>query len=319
MMTTTMTTNLSMNASPKPTADEPVEPPCESTGRRNRAEWTMLRGLLGIVSHARSARLDALLGDAAWYSLRSRRTVAIENVANSLASRGMTRREARRIAHASFRHFGRTLGEALRLSDVAPVVRWRRPDALTPVLSADSSALILSGHLGNWELAAWAIQQRAILHGKHLNLIVAPIRNPYASQYAVSMRRTWGVIPHDRDRSLAWALRTLERRELIGTAADQYPGIDAVRGGSVFTVPFLGRSTPFSATLFRLAERKETAIIGISAIRADDGGSDIFTERVPKGDAEEMCRHWVRWLESQILEYPTQYLWMHRRWKEYDT
>jgi KDO2-lipid IV(A) lauroyltransferase len=245
--------------------------------------------------------------------------VAIENVERSLASCGVTRREARRIARASFRNFGRTLGVALRLDAGEPVVRWNRPNALEDLIRTHQPAMILSGHLGNWELAAWAIQRRAERYGKQLNLIVAPIRNPHASRYVTRLREKWGIAMYNRDRSFLWILRALKRRELIGTAADQYPGIDMVRRGAVFTVPFLGRDTPFTTTLFRLAERTGTRIIGISAIRANDGSYDIHTESVPTGDAEAMCRHWVRWLEMQILEYPAQYLWMHRRWKDYGT
>ena len=309
-------TSPSTSESPKHTADEPVESQPDPNERRNRVEWAVLRALLGVVGHACWARLDALIGEVAWYALPSRRAVAVDNVVRSLAPRGVARREARRIAHASFRHFGRTLGAALRLDAGEPVVRWNRPNALEDLIRTHQPAMILSGHLGNWELAAWRFNaartlRQATESHRRTNT------NPHTARYVANSVKNWCRAARSC-RSFVWARRALERGS-SSVRRDQYPGVDAVRCGAVFTVPFLGRETPFAATLFRLAERTSTSIIGISAILAKDGSYDIHTESVPTGDAEAMCRHWVRWLEMQILEYPAQYLWMHRRWKDYGT
>ena len=119
---------------------------------------------------------------------------------------------------------------------------------------------------------------------------------------------------HHRTDSLRPVVRALARGDLVGTAADQYPGHDAIGRGDVFRVPFFGRETPFNRTMFRLSERTGAPVISLAAIRTA-AGFDIHTTRISSGSAEEMCRVWVGTLERHIREYLGQYLWMHRRWK----
>jgi Kdo2-lipid IVA lauroyltransferase/acyltransferase len=301
MTTTDLPTNRSIPASRKPTA----EPHLVSIF--DRAAWALFRPAIALLR--RSDRIDgAALGTAAWALLRSRRREAMQNFALCAGA------DAETVARESFRAFGRTLVEALRLPRVVPAVMWRDPDALAPILREHRPAIILSGHLGNWEAAAWAIQQRAAHAGTRLHLIVAPPSNPLTAQYADSLRREWGVTPHHRADSLRPIVRALMQGDLVGTAADQYPGRDAVQRGDVFHFPFHGRETAFTRTMFRLSERTGAPIVALAAIRTERG-FDIFTERIANGSAQEMCRAWVAALERFIREYPGQYLWMHRRWK----
>ena len=91
------------------------------------------------------------LGAIAWHTMPARRNTAKANVQRvaKAARCGFDSADTRRIARASFDHFGRTLIEALRLPDHAPDVQWTEPDALDRIVGRRQSALILGGHLGN--------------------------------------------------------------------------------------------------------------------------------------------------------------------------
>jgi Kdo2-lipid IVA lauroyltransferase/acyltransferase len=280
---------------------------------RDRIIWALTRPLIERIRKGSSG--GEVLGEIAWHLLAARRRAAIRNVTLCVNTGGLSL-HPREVAKQSFRHFGRVLTESLRLADRNPVVRWLGDDPLELLLSEDRPVMVLSGHLGNWEVAAWAIQRRTEQFGKQLNLIVAPPSSKPAAGYTEHLRRRWGVKVHSRESSLRGPIRALLSGDPVGTAVDQFPGHDAVRRGNVLWIPFFGVPTPFDMTLFRVAERTGSAVIAPAPIRTDDGSYDIYTTQVHGVDAEELCRQWVDELQRWVASYPEQYLWMHRRWKE---
>lgn len=273
-----------------------------------RIEWIAAGSLIWFAQRisTRSATfLGHTIGSITWYIMISRRKVAHHNVASCTGSS-----QSSRIARASFDSVGRTILEALRLPDKPVHTRWIERDALDPFIRERRPALILGGHLGNWEVAAWSIAQRV----DELHLIVAAPKNPYMSDFLDRHRRRWGVVPHLRVAPFRSVLKALAEGHFIGTAADQWPS------GQAITIPFLNRPTRFGTSPFRLALKTSTPIVAISAIRSN-GAFDIFTECVwdgiePISIPDELIKRWATFMEQQIRQNPEQYLWMHNRWKE---
>lgn len=280
---------------------------------RHRLEWALLRPALEYVRRHRAVS-GVGSGEIAWRVSGARRRTAIENATPSCNGNG------RRVARESFRHFGRTLVEAIRLSEQAPTVRWADPDHIAPILESGRPALVLSGHLGNWEVAAWSIQQRLSGRGRQLHLVVAPPSNPHAAAYAAEIREGWGVRVHPRERALRSVFAALRDGHIVGTAADQYPAA-ALRSrdeSAVLRAPFLGRDTAFDLTLFRLATRLGIDIVPLAAVHDEDGGFELHTAHLQTSgaDAHDVGRAWVDILDGWVRAWPEQYLWMHRRWKD---
>jgi KDO2-lipid IV(A) lauroyltransferase len=217
-----------------------------------------------------------------------------------------------------------TIVEALRLPESPPQVRWSEPDVLEPIIRTERPAIILGGHLGNWELAAWAIARR----GGRLHLVVAPPHNPFVARFMDEHRRRCGVVPHDRDSSVRPLLAALRRSELVGTAADQFPGwtIGVRARDSMVNVPFLRRETAFGTGMFRLALSARVPVVALNAVRCgelNDGTEhqfEVVSELIWDGEPPlptevDMVGRWSAWLELEIRAHPEQYLWLHRRWK----
>jgi Kdo2-lipid IVA lauroyltransferase/acyltransferase len=280
---------------------------------RDRIIWALVRPMIERIRKGNSS--GEVLGEIAWRLLGTRRRAAIQNVTMCANASGLSL-NPREVAKQSFRHFGSVLTESLRLADRNPVVRWQGDDPLELLLSESRPIMVLSGHLGNWEVAAWAIQRRAEQFGTQLNLIVAPPSSRSAAEYTKHMRRRWGVKVHSRESSLRGPIRALLNGDPVGTAVDQFPGHDAVRRGNVLWISFFGVPSPFDMTLFRVAERTGSVVIAPAPIRTDDGSYNIYTTQIHGADAEELCRQWVDELQRWVASYPEQYLWMHRRWKE---
>ncbi len=267
------------------------------------------------IKAAPQARLEkwaSRISNTGWHVFSRHRRVACDNVARAFP--GLDENAVTGIARASFRHAAVALVDAVRMPERLPDFIWTRPDALGPILEKKLPAIVISGHIGNWEVAGAAIAAR----GGKLHLIVATPTSPGVARLVQHLRTGWGVIPHAREKSLLSVARALRRGELIGTAVDQWPVRHAV------SVTFLDRPTPFASGLFDYALRTGVPLVAVWAIRTNQNSATpeyaITTELVWDGEApvcsaDDLVRRWVRMLESVIRCHPDQYLWMHDRWK----
>lgn len=110
-------------------------------------------------------------------------------------------------------------------------------------------------------------------------------------------------------------VRYLRRGYGIGYLPDQ----DFGRKHSVF-VPFFGVPAATVTGLSRLAKMADVPVIPLFNFRRPDGKGYVFRvmppfENFPSGDDVKDARRLNEHAERCIMEYPEQYLWMHRRFK----
>ena len=137
-------------------------------GVRSAALAASLRGLslpLGAASWAGAQRAGALLGMLAWRLSRRDRRRALEHLAIAFPDLAPEARES--LAAAAFRHLGVTLGETLHLlrrdrDAVLRHVAFEGWEEVERARAAGRPVLIVTGHCGNWELLAAAINCRGL-------------------------------------------------------------------------------------------------------------------------------------------------------------
>lgn len=177
------------------------------------------------------------------------------------------------------------------------------------------SAVIVEGHLGNWELPPALMTSR----GLTLDVSAAHIQNPYVDKMTAKIRSNYGcgVIYLEESKKL---IRNLKKGFAIGLVADQ----DAGQNG-VF-VPFFGREASTYTGPALLAWLTESRLEFFSCIRQENGTYKMSTqtieervsrEKYPNKDQAivELTSKWVNALENVARQYPEQYFWAHRRWK----
>jgi KDO2-lipid IV(A) lauroyltransferase len=185
-------------------------------------------------------------------------------------------------------------------------------DELKAAIDRGRGVVVVTGHFGNWELAAASLAVR----GVGVDAIVQRQRNRLVDRDIVAAREKFGMRVVDRKKASSLVLPALHAGRAVGFVADQ----DAGRHG-VF-VPFFGRpaSTHRGAALFAL--RAEAPLfIGVGT-RAADGRYDCRTYEIevdrsgPLDDAvTRMTAAFTRALEAEIRTAPEQYFWVHKRWK----
>jgi len=178
---------------------------------------------------------------------------------------------------------------------------------------AGRGGIFVTGHIGNWELAAAYAAKR----GYAVNVVAKRIYLGALNQKLVEMREKMGVKTIYRDISMRSMIRCLQKNEFLGIVPDQ----DVRRIGGIF-VEFFGRPayTPIGPALLALASG--APIIIVRDIRMGQrhlvtADPPIYADR--KAPREEEVRrlvtHYTKRLEEFIREYPDQWVWTHRRWK----
>jgi KDO2-lipid IV(A) lauroyltransferase len=221
---------------------------------------------------------------------------------------------------AVYEHLGREAAAILRLSKLDPQAVIDRTDVaedwpkLEAALGEGRGVILVTGHYGNWEIAAAAVAAR----GVPIAAIVRRQGNRLVDARLDGLRRRLGVETIYQSEAPSRVPRVLRKGGVVGIVGDQ----DARRAG-IF-VPFFGRpaSTHRGPALFALKLR--APVFACVARRLPGGaaryvvaGQQIVTERTGEleTDVKVLTTALVARLEAEIREAPEQYFWFHRRWK----
>jgi Kdo2-lipid IVA lauroyltransferase/acyltransferase len=256
------------------------------------------------------------LGDLAYVVLGRRRRLALRNLGIAFPERAPNDR--RRIARQSFEHLGILFAEScfvLRrpLEEITGQIHLEGREHLRAVMDRHGRALVLTAHLGNWELLALA----PALTGYPLTVVVRPLDSAALDAWADRLRRTAGVEVVAKRDALRPVLAALRRGRLVGILLDQ----NASRHEGVF-VPFFGREASTSRAMAVLALRTRTPVLPAFTRRIAPGRHVITIHaplELPDGtDAEAIRALTARCtaaVEAAVRETPQQWLWSHDRWR----
>jgi KDO2-lipid IV(A) lauroyltransferase len=279
-----------------------------------------VRGIVGAMRRLSLRRAGAIgdwLGRLVYRPLGIRREVVERQVRAALP--GLAEPEVLRIASESYGHLGRTSIEAAILptysrEDVIGLVeRVDGGEVFERALSAGRGVLIVTGHLGNWELGGSFVAAR----GCAINAVARGMQNPLFDRYLTETRQRLGMtVIHDSE-----AVRRVPRIARDGGVIAFLVDQGAVGLASTW-VPFFGRwaKTPRGPAVFAL--RLDAPLIFAAAIRQPNGRYIIHFENVPvtrtgdrEADVDAIVASYTSTLERWVRRYPEQYFWQHRRWK----
>jgi Kdo2-lipid IVA lauroyltransferase/acyltransferase len=263
-----------------------------------------------------AAWLGRRLGDLAYVMLRRRRRMALTNLGRAFPDLAPPAR--RRIARASFQHLGMVVAEGafvLRrpLERVTAQITLEGLEHLRSAVKTHGRALLLTAHLGNWELLTLA----PALTGYPLAVVARALDSPGLNVWADRIRRTAGVEIIDKRDALRPVLQALRQGRLVGVLLDQ----NASRREGVF-VPFFGRLASTSRAIAILALRTSTPVIPAFTRRAAPGKHVITVHpalSLPSAKDEAAIRaltaRCTEVIEAAVRAAPEQWLWAHDRWR----
>ena len=286
----------------------------------HRAEYVALRGAVAAIerlSFSRAGRIGARIGGLGFSPLKIRRAVVERQLRAALPDRDAV--DIERIARAAYAHLGRTSIETAILPSHSPaeimglfesVHGW---DLVEQRLALGKGLILVTGHLGNWELGGAYIAAR----GLPIDAVARHMANPLFDRYLTSTRQRIGMtVIHDEE-AVKRVPRALRTGHAVAFLVDQ----GAVGLASTW-VPFFGRfaKTPRGPAVFAL--RLGAPVVFGVALRQPSGRYQLSFEPIEiedtgnrEADVDRIVADYTQVLERWIRRAPEQYLWHHRRWK----
>jgi KDO2-lipid IV(A) lauroyltransferase len=286
----------------------------------HRAEYYSLRGTvaaLRALSWERACRIGARLGSLGYKPLGIRKHVVERQIAAAFPD--WPADKVQRVADASYRHLGRSaietalmdsLGKDGVLKLVESVEGWH---LVEEVVSKGLGAILVTGHIGNWELAGAYVAAR----GVPIDVIARGMANPIFDAYLNRTREKIGMVVVKDTDAVRRTPRSLRAGRAVAFVADQ-----GVMGLASTFVPFFGRpaKTPRGAAVFAL--RFNVPVLFVVALRKPNGKYRVVVERVEaistgdrERDVDGIVARFTELLEKWVRNVPEQYFWQHRRWR----
>ncbi len=274
-----------------------------------------LIGLMNALPRRRALSVGGWIGGLAYLAACGPRRRALSNLALAYGE-AQPRRQIRRLGRTVFRELGQNVVDVARLSRVTAenVDGLVRADGLSHLESAygDGKGVVaVSAHLGNFELMGAYLA----LKGFAVTVVAAPLYDARLDALLLENRVRSGLEVVPRDRATTAILRALRKGHVVGLLVDQ-----DTRGAGV-AVPFFGHPARTPTGPAVLADRTGAPIVPMAIHRLPDD-THLLTVRPPirpagrtSEDVEKTTRAYTRELERFIRKAPTQWVWMHDRWK----
>lgn len=238
---------------------------------------------------------------------------AVQNL--RLVFPAMPEAEIRRIVRAmwenlarvpvDYTHLGRILADSDRL-EVAGT------EILERVKQSGRGAILVSGHIGNWEMVTLAARRQ----GLKVVSVYRRFNNPVIDSYVYRLQSASGVeAVHKGAPGARRMMQALAEGATVVLLADQ-------RMNNGIEVPFFGIPAMTAPALARLAFRFDVPVVPIHTERVAPARFRVTVEeplampRSGDGSADEKALMTAvnRRIEAWIRARPEQWLWVHRRW-----
>ena len=193
--------------------------------------------------------------------------------------------------------------------NVGDWIRYEGLENFEQARGQGKGVLVATGHLGNWELSAFA---HAYLTAP-MHIVVRPIDNPGIDALVETRRELSGNRAIPKKDAARGILRALAAGEAVGVLIDQNTTADQ----GVF-IDFFGVKACAGSAFVKLAHHSGAAVVPGYALWSDkEGRYVLYFEPVVAmtGDIQQDTQNVHARLEAAIRKHPEQWLWIHRRWK----
>ena len=250
----------------------------------------------------------APVGAAAIMAVPKARRRALKNLA--LVWPDKPEDERRKIAWSAARHFIRLGIEYAQLEKLARKanLQVQGVEHLKTAAEAGKGGILVTAHYGNWEAARLASMQAGIESG----IIYRAFNNRYLDRLTMRMIPCAGrPVLQKGHKGMRRLVAHVARGGFVMILVDQ-------RNSGAPYLDFLGHPAETVTAAADLAARTGAALIPTRAVRnvAERRFDVQFEAPVTGQDAETMMQEVNNRISAWIEEYPEQWFWFHRRWRQ---
>jgi KDO2-lipid IV(A) lauroyltransferase len=260
---------------------------------------------------------ERLAEGAYFMTFRRARPVALSNL--SFALRGLkSESEIRLLILEQFKNFARFIYDFLALPylsgrELREMYELRGFHKVVDALKAGKGIIILTGHLGNWELGASALVNEKI----PVTAVAMPHPTELVTKFFFDTRLSKGVDVVPVEKAAKVGLKVLRSNECLAILGDR----DFT--GTGISVDFLGAETIFPIGAVKLAAKTGATICPAFAVRSAKGKYRIYfedtyrVENLPDGtpDLSGALARWSGILGKYVKLFPTQWFRFENVWQ----
>jgi KDO2-lipid IV(A) lauroyltransferase len=256
------------------------------------------------------------IGNLVYAILKKRRNIALNNL--RMVFKGKKDAEIREIAKQSFQNVGKTLIEFLRFpiydsQQIKNMVCLEGEEYLKQAILNDNGVIIVTAHFGNWEFIFHVLAGMT----DKLSAVAQRFKNQGLDKLTNKYRIIHGGEIIEKKLAIKQVLLNLRKGFCVMILSDQNAGDSGI------FVDFLGIPASTAKGAVAFAIRTGATILNVFDVRKSDGSHVIQISEPIKiessGDLQRDVREGVKGitqaLEQMIYKYPSQWLWMHNRWK----
>lgn len=189
---------------------------------------------------------------------------------------------------------------------------FKNPEVMDALYKEKKSALVVLGHIGNWE---WAGPCFTLNSDHQLYVVYQPLSNPYFEKLFVKARTKFDTKIIPRKNALKSIISNRKTINATALVADQAP--TPVK--TAFWTTFLNQETAVFTGPEKMAKMLDYPVVYMDIVRVKRGHYEVTAEVLfddPKNTEDnEITIAFNKRLEKSILNNPETWLWSHRRWK----
>jgi Kdo2-lipid IVA lauroyltransferase/acyltransferase len=279
--------------------------------------WCVARGL-GWLPRGLARSLGAGVGRTVYWLFPRLQRTGMRNL--KLALPEMPAETRRQTLRQMYRSLGWQLAEFCRMERYTPentenLIRYEGLENFLAAEALSNGVLILTGHLGAWELSSFYHS----LMGHPMGMVIRRLDNRLLDGFVNRIRCLHGNRVNHKDDFARGLITAMRRGESVGILMDT----NMTPPQGVF-VDFFGVQACTASGLARVALKTGAAVVpGFLLWEAAERRYVLhFGERIAfeaTGDAESdivaLTQRCTDVIETWVRRYPEQWLWIHRRWK----
>ena len=281
------------------------------------AAWLFIH-TLGILPRPVARAAGAAIGALAYRIFPRLRRVGLRNL--SLAFPALPATEREHILRLEYRNLGWLLAEFCQMSTYTPAyasrfIRYEGLEHYKQAQARGQGVLVLTGHLGAWELSSFYHS----LAGYPMGMVIRRLDNPLVDRMVNDIRCRHGNRVLHKDDFARGLIAAMRSGDTVGILMDT--NMTPPQG---LFVPFFGTQACTASGLARVALKTGAAVIPGFLLWEESERRYVlhFYPEIAlastgdsEADAADNTARFTAVLEDAIRQYPSQWLWMHRRWK----
>jgi KDO2-lipid IV(A) lauroyltransferase len=283
------------------------------------ASIRILMAIIEFLPRDLALKLAGMLGEMAAMIDAKERRLAEENLRRAYGQ-SWSEEKIKLVARECFVQIARNAADVIRSrrwneDDLKALIDVEGMEHFDNAMKQGRGVVAITGHIGNFELSAAYF---GMIKRTPISVIGRKLYDPRLDELVVENRERFGLEVIASDASAKRVYSVLKKGRMLGVLMD----LDSTRVAGYF-VPFFGVPAKTAAGPFLIGRRTGSPVVPLALFRTEDDryllkilpAFDIPVTDNKEEDVKSALLRCNRALEELINYDPTQWAWIHNRWK----